>query len=184
MPKIVHHPQLPHESCKQHERQSHDGKKIALDALDDRRTIPLNSVRAGLVHGLAGGDVAVDLRFTHASESHVHGFDSGSHVGAVGHAYGGKHLVYAPLQRQQHVVRVVAVPWFRQDSVVGHDDRIRSNDERVGLIGRDPLCLGPGQALDAGDGILAQQRRLVYVRRSDGMSNADQIEQISPPRRL
>ena len=49
--------------------ESHHGEVVAVDALDDRRAEALNAVRAGLVHRLAGIDVALDLVVARARES-------------------------------------------------------------------------------------------------------------------
>ena len=55
-----------HEAC---DRQAHDGEEVTLDALDERRAVPLDAVGAGLVERLARGDVLLGGRPVEGAEA-------------------------------------------------------------------------------------------------------------------
>src|ERR1035437_23524 len=59
--KGVWRPHSCHQLDKPPQPESHHAEVVAIHALDDRRTIALNAVRARLVHRLARRDVGVDL---------------------------------------------------------------------------------------------------------------------------
>src|SRR6185437_694465 len=59
------------------ECQAHDGEVVAIHALDDRRAVALNAVRAGFVHRLAGIDISLDLLRRERTEGHADFFDAG-----------------------------------------------------------------------------------------------------------
>src|SRR4029077_15616026 len=55
------------------QRESDDVKVAAFDALDELGGEALNSIAAGLVHGLTGGDVVVDFGFGEGRKTHAGG---------------------------------------------------------------------------------------------------------------
>ena len=80
------------------QRQADDVEVAALDPAHQHGTSPLNTVCAGLVHGLAAGDVAGDLCLGQVSEGHLGNlgvFSQDVHLvfGAHGDDDGGDDLV-------------------------------------------------------------------------------------------
>src|SRR5688500_1549707 len=112
------------------QREPHDGEVVPIDALDDRRAVSLNAVRARLVHGLPGGDVALDLVIVELAERDVHRFHLRLHAAAARHRHGGMHHVPAPGEGAEHAASIGPVTRLAEDLAIHLDDGVGRDHAR------------------------------------------------------
>src|ERR671937_733972 len=91
------------------ERQAHDAGVAAAELDDEARRATLDRVRAGLIVGLAGGDVLFDLFRAERLEAHLRSRERALQVLRALQGHCGQHLVRLAGQRGKHFRRVLAV---------------------------------------------------------------------------
>jgi len=163
-----------HEPHQESQGEAHHGEVVTIDACDDRRAEPLDAVRASLVHRLAGGDVARDVRRGQLAKRDVYRFDIRHDDAVARDGDRGKHQVLARRKPAQHGGRLGFVAGLAKDVAVHDHDGVRGDDDRVRLALGDRARLASRQALRVRPRLLSVKRRLVDVRRRHGVCDADQ----------
>ena len=133
----------------------------------------LDAVGSGLVHGFAGGNIALDLLLGKLIERHVGHIDKRQALGGMrscsvagfNDADAGRHLVRAARKLAEHGARLVLVCRLTQNHAIEGDDGIGRDGQFVGLgmLGRDGSSFGTRQALDERKRSFAIKRRFIDV---------------------
>ena len=167
------------------DRQTHHVEKVTVQPLHQKGTQPLDAVGPGLVHGLAGADVAPELRLRGRAEIHVGGRALRQDLAAPADGDAGAYRVAAALKGRQHPQGVRLVHRLAETLVVQKHHGVGSDDDflwcaesggRVGLLPGDVLHRLPGGEA-GGIGFLRPGDPDVEVR------DADALEQLLPPGR-
>src|SRR5215467_2033797 len=91
------------------QRQPHHAGVAAVDVLRERGRLALDRIASGLVEGLAGRDVALDLVLRNDAERDVRYRDRQLEMRLPAHGHRGDDLVLAPGERRQHRCRAFRV---------------------------------------------------------------------------
>ena len=159
-------------------------QRRAHDAVEIREESRLAAERPGLVHRLAGGDVALDLPGREGAKAHGRALGRLPQLAAAQHGDAGVDDVLAPGKGREHAHSVVMISRLAEDGAVEIDDRVRRDNDvlrRAGL--RDLLRLVQGQfahgLLRAG----ARRRALRALCRPDRqIRHAEHLQQLPPAR--
>ena len=127
----------------------------------------LNGISAGLVHGIATGDVSGNLGIAVRSHRYLRPDDIGQCTAGSGpqEGHGGIDSVGAPAQATQHCDCPGWVGWFAEDVVVQGYDSVTGDDDFAGAGGAasDPLEVG-GVGLDSAQPGGQHGRRFIRQR--------------------
>ena len=100
------------------DREAHDVEKVPLQPLHQQSALALHAVGPGLVHGLAGGDIAAKLRLCGGTEDHGGGLAFRQAAVPLPDGDAGADGVAAALKRREHFKRVGLVPGLAETLVI------------------------------------------------------------------
>jgi hypothetical protein len=151
--------------------EAHDIEEVAFDAGDPAGGVALDAVGAGLVEGVAGGEVVGEVFVGDGGEENAGGFDVSFVGGGGDDSDAGVDLVDAVGEGAEHALGVGEVCGFVEDFVVGiggeNDGGVGAEDGGVGVEGVEGEGLLEGKALDVNGGEFVGVEGFVDVRGED-----------------